>query len=296
MKTLSMYLGSIIGNNDTCIESLLDDEDLFYDHEKDIVIILDELRKQKLFAVSFRRDTEHFKLEYQPNTQTLQFFTDGGFTGEVYEFEKVVDIFKKYGFGLRKIYCNEDIEFHDSEYVKDIEIEFDWSIAFRNVKQVSNISVRTKNNLRNLPVYNDASSQNITTTYKNVKNLNKKTLRLIVGSTLPKIEGDNDIDVIEFNLNYIDKSTAKLISKLFNGYQGATYSTIKSFLSACNKFANKTPRLIDKDGSLWKDSLFDALGVNGVKIIDMYVIRGGFHLHVYVKNEQGSQCTYTYRG
>ena len=77
MKTLSMYLGSIIGNNDTCIESLLDDEDLFYDHEKDIVIILDELRKQKLFAVSFRRDTEHFKLEYQPNTQTLQFFTDG---------------------------------------------------------------------------------------------------------------------------------------------------------------------------------------------------------------------------
>ena len=202
MKTLS-----------ACLESLLDDEDLFYDHEKDIVIILDELRKQKLFAVSFRRDTEHFKLEYQPNTQTLQFFTDGGFTGEVYEFEKVVDMFKKYGFGLRKIYCNEDIEFHDSEYVKDIEIEFDWSIAFRNVKQVSNISVRTKNNLRNLPVYNDASSQNITTTYKNVKNLNKKTLRLIVGSTLPKIEGDNDIDVIEFNLNYIDKSTAKLISK-----------------------------------------------------------------------------------
>ena len=51
MKSLSMYLGSIIGNNDTCLESLLDDEDLFYDHEKDIVIILDELRKQKLFFV-----------------------------------------------------------------------------------------------------------------------------------------------------------------------------------------------------------------------------------------------------
>ena len=93
MKTLS-----------TCLESLLDDEDLFYDHEKDIVIILDELRKQKLFAVSFRKDTEHFKLEYQPNTQTLQFFVDGGFTGEVYEFEKVVDIFKKYGFRRLPLY------------------------------------------------------------------------------------------------------------------------------------------------------------------------------------------------
>ena len=128
-----------------------------------------------------------------------------------------------------------------------------------------------------------------------MKNLNKNTLRLITNGELPKIEGNNDIDIIEFNLNYIDKSTTKLISKLFNGYQHATYSTIKSFLSACNKFANKTPRLIDKDGSLWKDSLFDALGFNGVKIIDMYVIRGGSHLHVYVKNEQGSQCTYTYR-
>ena len=42
MKPLSMYLGSIIGNNDICLESILDDDGVFYDPERDRKTVVEE--------------------------------------------------------------------------------------------------------------------------------------------------------------------------------------------------------------------------------------------------------------
>lgn len=290
--TIKEYISKFLDKKSSIDESLFDDEDTLLGPERDINLVLNNIKDKKLIY------SDDYTLKYSKDEQCLSILV-GTEDVTITKFEELEDLFKDFGLGLKKIYCSGDLSFENCKYVRDIEIEFDWCVSFQNVKEVSDISVRTKNNIRNIHIYNDFSVKGISTTYKNIKSLNPKRSKVLfhVSNMLPKFVNCRCIDTITVDLTNPNEVT-KSISKMYNRFPQAKTNEFRSFLAACKKIATKQPEIID-DGKMriWKGSLLELFNISGIKgpaTIDMYISVNMGRVHIEVREESGSQTTTLY--
>lgn len=296
--TIKEYISKFLDKKPSISESIFDDEDTLLDPKKDITLVLNTIRDKKLIYSTDFNHTDNYTAKYSKDEQCLSILVD---TEDVFitKFEELEELFKDFGLGLKKIYCNGDLSFENCKYVRDIEIEFDWCVSFQNVKEVSDISVRTKNNLRNIHIYNEFTTKGNSTTYKNIKSLNSKHSKVLfhVYNMLPKLINCECIDTITVDLTSSNEVT-KSISKMYNKFPLAKTNEFRSFLAACKKIATNQPEIID-DGKIriWKGSLLDLFGASGIKgsaTIDMHIFAINRRVHIEVRKESGSQTTTLY--
>lgn len=293
--TIKEYISKFLDKKSSIDESLFDDEDALLGPERDINLVLNNIKDKKLIY------SDDYTLKYSKDEQCLSILA-GTEDVTITKFEELEDLFKDFGLGLKKIYCSGDLSFENCKYVRDIEIEFDWCVSFRDVKEVSDISTHTKNNIRNIHIYNDFSSKGISTTYKNIKNLNPRRSKVLfhVSNMLPKLINCGCIDTITVDLANPNEVT-KSISKMYNRFPQAKTKEFRSFLTMCKKIATNQPEVID-DGKIriWKGSLLGLFGISGISgikgptTIDMHISANMGRVHIEVREESGSQITTLY--
>lgn len=293
--TIKEYISKFLDKKSSIQESLFDDEDTLLGPERDIDIVLNTIMGKKLICSSDFNRIDDYTLKYSKDDQCLSIFV-GTNDAFITKFEELEDSFEEFGLGLRKIYCSGDLSFENCKYVRDIEIEFDWCVSFQNVKEVSDISVYTKNNLRNVHIYNDFSGKGISTTYKNIKSLNPKHSKVIfhVSNVLPKFINCKCIDTITVDLTNSGE-VVNSISKMYNGFPQAKTDKFRSFLTSCKKIATDHPEIIDDETKIWKGSLLELLGIKGPATIDMSVFANTKRIHIEVREEYGTQTTILYK-